>query len=188
MRPSRGILETTGLIPNWQVAYVPFPTLTGREIDAISPHLDTVGSMGRSAYDIALHLDVLSGKTSLTAALESEAVPTVGVHDAKARPSEEEELLVQVFTKWPGRITWGIRLDHFHTLVDNEDVPATYCQGSREAWSGYLANTDGPLRSLEDIVDWHDQHPVCHCAAPELIKDDVIFSRQPRAEPPARGA
>lgn len=32
--------------------------------------------------------------------------------------------------------------------------------GLKSAWKAYLEGVDGPIRSLQDLVDWHAKHPV----------------------------
>lgn len=74
----------------------------------------------------------------------------------------------------------------------------------RKEWDRYLEGVDGPIRSLQDLVAWHEAHPVCVYAYPHLaisfeqvdLLETVILdctgclipSGEPWSRLPARGA
>jgi hypothetical protein len=129
-----------------------------------SPHFDTIGPFGKTVEDVACLLDVLIPEEGFRSSLSTvSAKLSIGVsseHLSRITPEEEslfgqaQDCLSSIITAKDVRVPLHKRAgeaDYANIMMD---------QGLKTAWDGYLKGVGGPMRSLQDVVDWHSQHPV----------------------------
>jgi hypothetical protein len=124
-----------------------------------------MGPFGRTVNDIACLLDVLLPNRGFQASLSSQQSPlAIGVSSERvsAITDEEETLFSEVQDCLSSFIVAKDLRVPLH-LKSKEDGCAEVLVGQalKGAWDTYCEEVDGPIRSLQDIVDWHIQHPVC---------------------------
>ena len=48
-----------------------------------------------------------------------------------------------------------------HKRADHDDIAnVMMTHGLKAAWAEYLSGVDGPMKNLQDVVNWHSEHPV----------------------------
>ena len=123
-----------------------------------------MGAFGKSVYDVACLLDVLiPGRGFQAGSTTSHPELAIGVSNERisAITEEEEALFIEVQDLLGPMITArDIRVPLHKEAKDEGCVNVLVGQPLKEAWDAYLRDVDGPIRSLQDIVNWHSQHPV----------------------------
>jgi len=127
-----------------------------------------MGAFGRTVNDIACLLDVLLPNRAFESSLKIESsLLAIGVSSERVSviTEEEETLFSEVQTCLACFIVEkDIRIPLHQEAKDQDCAGVLIGQGLKGAWDAYLEEVDGPIRSLQDIVDWHSQHPVSHLA------------------------
>jgi hypothetical protein len=85
----------------------------------------------------------------------SESVPS---------PKRKKRSSVRFKSVWPPIFEKDIRIPLHQEAKDQDCADVLIGQALKGAWDAYFEDVDGPIRSLQDIVDWHSQHPVSHFA------------------------
>jgi len=125
-----------------------------------------MGAFGKTVNDIACLMDVLlpgrGFQSSLSIELPSLALGvsserlSVITHEEEALFSEAETCLASLV------IEKDIQVPLHQEAKDQNCAGVLIGQALKSAWDAYFEEVDGPIRSLQDIVDWHSQHPVSH--------------------------
>jgi hypothetical protein len=120
--------------------------------------------MGKTVQDIACLLDVLlPGRDFGILTKEPETDLSIGVSSERIvdGSAEEEELFLSAQACLGHLISAReLRID-LHQEVMEEGHPDTIIRAeSSGAWDTYLEGVSGPIRSLQDLVEWHSRHPV----------------------------
>lgn len=121
--------------------------------------------MGKSAFDVAALLDIIApGPTSyLQSMSKSPTDIAVGAGDDTMFTIDDEERimyreavkLLQNFIKCD-----DIYIEGHNEMAEQDYGSATYKATQRAEWKEYLEGCEGDLRTLSDVVDWHEAHPV----------------------------
>lgn len=124
--------------------------------------------MAKSAFDVAALLDVLcEGQTAFVRDLENYGKPLrIGVSDATPFPmldAEGQDLFRQAASELGDVVKHaGIYVDgHLELFQEEDQCPMNLFRvNQRSDWDQYLAECSGEIRSLRDLIAWHDAHPV----------------------------
>lgn len=139
--------------------------------------------MGKTAFDIAALLDVLVDEpTSFvndllqdnTSATKTKPL-AIGISDITKFPTIDSEG-IDLFNQAAGMLgdtvvkETGIQIDGLLEIDQDEEraVCQLYKIHQRDDWARYLEGCEGEIKTLGDLVDWHDAHPVrlhWHCPA-----------------------
>jgi hypothetical protein len=125
-----------------------------------------MGTFGRSVNDVACLLDVLLPDQAFQSSLDNKSSSlAIGVSSERVSviTEEEESLFSEVQTCLASFIVKkDIRIPLHQEAKDQNCAGVLIGQALKGAWDAYFEDVDGPIRSLQDIVDWHLQHPVSH--------------------------
>lgn len=159
MKPTPGAVSNTGVIPVWSVLLSVAQNQSDR-----SPRFDTLGPFGKSVEDIACLLDVLMPDRGFQSRLSLErSTLSIGVSGQRFGPItiEEEALFSQAQDCLGGIVTLHNAQLPLHKLAEEEGCVYLLMQmGMKDAMAKYLEGVEGDVKSLQDIVDFHSQHPV----------------------------
>lgn len=120
--------------------------------------------MGKSAFDIAVLLDVLAPKpTSYLHPLSSSpASIALGVGDISIFQIDDDER--QLFQEASDLLRGLVKATNVYVEGHRESVELrcttdVYIATQRDSWKEYLDECEGDIHSLGDLVAWHDSHP-----------------------------
>lgn len=114
--------------------------------------------------DVACLLDVLiPGNGFCSGLLTKQPGLSIGISSERLAPitDEEEALFTQVQDRLSS-ITGAkdVRVPQHKQAKDEGCADVIMETGLKEAWKTYLKDVDGSIRSLQDLVNWHSEHPV----------------------------
>ena len=122
-----------------------------------------MGTFGKSVNDIACILDVLIPGRAFQSDLSKHSKLAIGVSSERVSAiTEEEEALFSEVQDCLGDIIVAkdLRVPLHQKAKDDGCGAVLVNHALKGAWDKYFESVDGPIRSLQDIVDWHTQHPV----------------------------
>lgn len=147
------------------------PCLNTRSLCLCSHDFDTPGPMGKTAFDIAALLDVLyDGPFSLVDEMGGgmEKALRIGISDITTFKDIDDEgvnLYYQAAAALGQDVVKqsGVLIDGHREITEepNLAVELMYRIHQRADWETYLGKCEGNIRTLEQLVAWHDAHPVC---------------------------
>ena len=134
--------------------------------------MDTAGPFGKSVKDVAYLLDVLLPGRSFLDTLhqsdESGSGPVkIGVSNERFEEiTPEDQDMFSHAQRLLGHmvVEEDVRVELHKEVKESGGgfvAGVTLQSGLAPALEAYLDDTEGPMRTLQDIVNWHDQHPVC---------------------------
>lgn len=122
-----------------------------------------MGTFGKSVNDVACILDVLIPGRAFQSNLSKHPGLAIGVSSERVSAiTEEEEAFFSEVQDCLSDIIVAkdLRSTLHQKAKDNNCGAVLVNHALKGAWDKYFENVDGPIRSLQDIVDWHSQHPV----------------------------
>lgn len=120
--------------------------------------------MGKSVSDVASLLDVLTSMpTTFLQDMGTGPCPRIGLLTQRASiaTSEEDELFEKAIDALGHNVDRSlVHIPSLGQIMDAETFETMWSGHSKEAWRKYLGLTDGSIRTLAQLVAWHDSHPV----------------------------
>lgn len=123
-----------------------------------------MGAFGKTVEDVACMIDVLTpGRGFQSGLYNQQSTLSIGVSNERVSAiTEEEEALFSEVRDCLSSIIVArdLRVPLHQKAKDDDCAGILVTQALKGAFDKYLKGVDGPMRSLQDIVDWHSQHPV----------------------------
>jgi hypothetical protein len=118
---------------------------------------------GKTVGDVACLLDVLSPDRAFQQSITDVGTKlSVGVICEQFDATKEVDGLFRLAEDCLGSIIGprDLRLPMLKRAREEGCAQIIMAQGLKSAWATYFEGVDGPMQSLEDVVNWHAQHPV----------------------------
>lgn len=121
--------------------------------------------MGRSVDDIAALLDVISSGPSQYLAKSNMDTGTITLGDISQREEPMSQEATSLFKEALDALGSKVRVVPVHIpslelVSDSEAIEILWAAHSGSSWSNYLEGVDGAIKSLADLIEWHQSHPV----------------------------
>lgn len=132
--------------------------------------------------DVACLLDVLMQGEGFHSGLISQGICVIGVSGQRSNDIsvEEEALFFEVQDCLRPLIgSSDLRLDSYKQIMENNDAWTIMNAELKAAWKDYLYGVAGPIRCLEDLVQWHSNHPVGSTTVNDSSKAESFYPSNP---------